>query len=194
MMKKELVFLEMLSWHSDKPLTQLGLSKKLKISLSTVNNAIKPLRLLGAIDIMPRQIKLIDKEKILMHWANARRLAKDIVYSTYVDLNVKEIESNIPSEIMFTAYSAFKFWFNDVPADYSEVLVYASDEVIDEIKKRFPYRKGPSNLIVLKANTWLMKKVSKNKAPKELVFVDLWNLKEWYARAFTDALKKELLI
>ena len=194
MMKKELVFLEMLSWHSDKPLTQLGLSKKLKISLSTVNNAIKPLRLLGAIDIMPRQIKLIDKEKILMHWANARRLVKDIVYSTYVDLNVKEIESNIPSEIMFTAYSAFKFWFNDVPADYSEVLVYASDEVIDEIKKRFPYRKGPSNLIVLKANTWLMKKVSKNKAPKELVFVDLWNLKEWYARAFTDALKKELLI
>ena len=68
MKKSELVYRELLFNAIEKKnnkLTQLELSKKLSISLSTVNNAIKPLVNMGAIQINLRNLQILDIKKIL---------------------------------------------------------------------------------------------------------------------------------
>jgi len=185
MRKSELVFFEILKGAK----TQKGIAQKLGISLSTVNNAIEPLARIGALEKINFGLKIIDREKILAYWASTRNLAKDIVYQTRTIFGAKEIEKHMPSGIVFTAFTAFKLKFKEIPADYSEVYVYASDDELGEIKKRFPQKEGPANIIVL----LMPKSINEEKiVPNELMFVDLWNLKEWYAKEFLNALKQKM--
>jgi len=184
MLKSELVFLEVFSGAK----SQKAIAEKIGISLSTVNNAIKPLERIGAISKKRFGFDLVDKEKALLFWASSRNLEKDIVYKTRVQLPVSGIEGSMPSGVIFTAFTAFRLKFNEVPADYSEVYVYANEEELSEIKKRFPPADAPPNLLVLeKPAIFFCKKVVTN----ELLFVDLWNLKEWYSKEFLIALKKK---
>jgi DNA-binding Lrp family transcriptional regulator len=185
MLKSELVFLEI--FRNAK--TQKGIAERLGISLSTVNNAIEPLARIGAIEKRKFGFRLIDKEKALAFWASTRNLEKDIVYKTRAELAVTEIEKLMPSGTVFTGFTAFRLKFKEVPADYSEVYVYANKEELNEIKKRFQPKEGPANLIVLKKEELLKEeKIVSN----ELMFVDLWNLKEWYAKEFLKALKQKM--
>jgi len=78
MKKKELIYRQLLL---NPETTQLELAKTLKISLSTVNNAIQPLRDLGAVQVSTRKLRVIDKEKLVLFWASIRRIQKDIIYS-----------------------------------------------------------------------------------------------------------------
>lgn len=190
MNQKELIYLGLTT--AKGRITQLGLSKKLGISLSTANNAIKPLKEIGAVDTSRRSIKILNYEKILMHWANCRNLQKDVTYETHVAEPATQIEKEMPPGIAFTAYSGYRFRYKTAPADYSEVIIYAEPRDLDEIKARFPRRKGPINLTVLKMEKELRGHVKKNVVPAPLIFVDLWNLPEWYAKDFIAALRKEL--
>lgn len=193
MKKKEFVYRELLEKKNQR-ITQLDLSKKLGISLSTVNNSLKPLIRIGAVETKLRSLEIKDKEKIIIHWANTRNLEKDIIYSTRVDLPIKKIENSIPENILFTAYSGFKFKYNDVPADYSEVYVYADEKTKKEIEKRFPPNKKTPNLFVICEDYHLRKLSGNNIVPAQQIFVDLWNLKEWYAKDFISELKKRLRV
>ncbi len=165
-------------------MTQSYLADALGLSLSVANLALKPLRKMNSIKVKKRSFDVIDTRKILYYWASARDLEKDIIYGTRVDKPVKQIESEMPADVIYGAYSAYKFRFNDVPADYSEVYIYADD--VSEIKKRFPQNNKVPNLFVLK----------KDKNLKEMtlamLFVDLWNLKEWYAKDFLKSLEGRL--
>lgn len=184
MKKMELVYnriLEEAIENKNNKLTQKSLSKELRISLSTVNYALKPLKNMGAIKINLKNFNIINIKKILYYWASIRNIEKDIIYKTRIDENVIEIEKLIPNTAIFTAYSAYKFKFNDVPADYSEVYVYENKDVI---KERFKENEGIPNLFVLKKDI--------NKLTLANLFVDLWNLKEWYAKEFLQALEKKL--
>lgn len=186
MKKSELVYREILYNAIEKRiriLTQAELSRNLKISLSTVNNALRPLVRMGAVEVMPRNFHVVNVKKILYLWANARNLQKDIVYATRVDFSVKSIEKLMPDDVVFAAYSAYKFLFNDVPADYSEVYVYGDDN----LRKRFPATKGPFNLFVLKKDAAIQSYGKKTTMAN--TFVDLWNLREWYAEEFVKALE-----
>src|SRR3989338_1618685 len=109
MRKLELVFLELFSGEA----TQAGIAKKLGISLSTVNNALKPLQRIGAIEKMRFGFRLVDREKALVFFATARNLEKDVVFSTRADLGALEIEKLMPAGIVFTAYSAFRLRFGE---------------------------------------------------------------------------------
>src|SRR3989344_2544820 len=84
----------------NRTLTQSNIAKTLKISLSTVNHSLKPLREMGAIKIGLRIFKVLDIKKILYYWASIRSLNKDIIYSTRVDKPVYKIESNMPDDII----------------------------------------------------------------------------------------------
>ena len=163
---------------------QSELAKALDVSLSIVNLALKPLRKMNAIEVKQRSFDVIDVKKILYYWASIRNIDKDILYKTRVEKPVTRIESEMPSDVVYAAYSAYKFRFKDVAADYSEVYVYASD--IEEIQERFPRNDRAPNLFVLK----------KDRNLKEMtlaqVFVDLWNLKEWYAKDFLKAMEERL--
>lgn len=185
MLKSELVFLEVFRGAK----TQKEIAERLGISLSTVNNALEPLARIGAIEKRNFGFRLIDREKALAYWASARNMEKDIVYKTRVEMPITEIEKQMPSGVVFTAFTAFKLRFKDVPADYSEVYIYADREELVELKKRFPQKNGPANLIALsKPENFLEEKIVSN----ELLFVDLWNLKEWYAKEFLKELKKKM--
>ena len=165
-------------------LTQSYLANALKMSLSNVNSSLKPLLQMGAIKINKRSFDVINKEKIIYYWASIRNIEKDIIYKTRIEKSMAKIESEMPNDVIYGAYSAYKFKFKDVPADYSEVYVYSNN--VKEIEKRFPKKDKNPNLFVLKKDGNL----------KEItiaqIFVDLWNLKEWYAKEFLKAMEEKI--
>lgn len=192
MKKSELVYRDILRSFMEKKkarFTQLELAKALGISLSTVNNALQPLRSMGAIKVKRRGFELVNVRKILYYWASVRSLERDVIYKTRIDVKgtVSEIEKGMPPQVVFAAYSAYKFRFKDVPADYSEIYVYCSEDGLKEVAKRFPQSKSLNpNVFVLR------KEFAGNEMPTAQVFVDLWNMKEWYAKDFLKALEEKL--
>lgn len=185
MFKSEIVYRELLE-SPGAGLSQLGLSKRLGFSISTVNNALKPLVAMGAVKILPRGLRVTDREKLLLYWASVRDLEKDVVYSTRSDLMPSEIEKGMPASVVYTAYSAYKFRFESVPADYSEVYIYSGNS--GEVCKRFPQRSGPRNLFMLKMDKRLGELSKDGIAPNSQVFVDLWNVRDWYAKEYVKEL------
>jgi len=192
MKKIEQVFREILYQvieKKNKTLTQSELSKKLRFSLSTINLALKKLEKMNAVKIKKMNFNVVDVKKILYLWASLRNLEKDIIYKTRAEMPVREIERSMP-DLIYEAYSAYKFKFNDVPADYSEVYVYASEPELEKIKKRFPEKNANPNLFVLKEDE-NMAKYPKTGTIGQL-FVELWNLKQWYASDFLKALEEKI--
>jgi DNA-binding transcriptional ArsR family regulator len=193
MEKKEYVYLYMAMRFEKgiREFSQLEISKKLGLSLSTVHNALKPLKKIHAVDIMRRGFKLVDIKKFLIYWAILRDVERDIVYKTFVGESVEDIESSLPSGVIYTAYSGYKIRFGEVPADYGEVYVYANNDEKKEIEKRFPTRRGPFNLFVLEMpkllETWKEEIVLIG-----LLFADVWNLPAWYGKEFVRVIEHKL--
>lgn len=189
MKKTETVYREILYQAIEKEnrsLTQAALARKLKISLSTVNLAITPLARTGAVTVKKRGLDIREPRKILYHWASARNLGKDVIYQTRVNVPVREIEKNMPDDAIYTAYSAYKLKFKEVPADYSEAYVYGEES----IKRLFPQSKGIPNLFVLRKDAAIE---SYGKVVTlASIFVDLWNIREWYAGDFLKALEGKI--
>lgn len=177
--------------------TQLGLSRELGISISTVNSAVRDLAGINAVRIGSRSFAVSAIERVLFYWASCRKLDRDIIYSTRVEADVREIEADMPTGIAFTAYTAYVLNYNDEPADYSEVYVYASEEAVDEIRSRFGADKGMPNLFVMRADAYLDKGIESGSMKRSAVcpaqaFVDLWNIRTWYAKEFSDAILKKI--
>ncbi len=169
--------------------TQKDVAAKFHFSTSTVFNALKIPRKLEAIEVSGRFFRMRDIEKFLIVWATFRNLKKDIIYSTKADLPPQNIEASMPPAVIFGGFSAYRLKYGDPPADYSLVYVYSDD--IQEIKKRFPPRKGYANIFVLKPDAFLASygKVT----PDSQTFADLWNMREWYAKDFLVSLKAKFL-
>lgn len=175
---------------SNHRLTQLELSKNLNFSLSTVNLAIKKLEKINSVKIEKMGFRVIDVKKIIYYWASIRNLEKDIIYKTRAEMPAVEIEKSMPPKITYGAYSAYKFKYKDIPADYSEIYIYADEKELDEIKKRFPKNEKIPNLFILKKDK-LIEKYS-NTGTTAQIFVDLWNVKEWYAKEFIKNLENKI--
>lgn len=167
---------------------QNQLSKECNLSISTVNYALKPLEKMNAIQKMRLGFKAVNPKKILLYWASTRRLSKDVIYETFADEKIEKIESSMPSKSVFTAYSAFKFHFKQIPSEYSEVVVYGNKE---DFENRFgkENKKFKPNLIVLKLDEHLLKF---KMTPTAQIYVDLWNLGTWYAEEFRKKLEESI--
>lgn len=193
MSKKELIWREILIQSLERKkfdFTQSELAEKLGVSLSTVFNALKIPRQSGAVRVTGRNFSVIDAEKLLYIWATQRNLLKDIIYKTNISESAQKIEGRMPEGIIFGGYSAYVARHKDAPADYAKVYVYAEDDKLEEIKNRFPEKKGEANLFVLKSDPWL--KRFGNIVPDVQSFVDFWNMGDWYAKDFLNALKNRL--
>jgi len=193
MTKKEIIWREILFQAIENKkfeFTQKELAQKYGFSLSTVFNALKIPREANIIE-GKRGFRIQDIEKFLYLWATFRKIKKDIIYQTAVKKGVFEIEGEMPPQVIFAAYTAFLKKYKQAPADYDKVYVYLEEKNLKEIKNRFPPQKGYQNLIALKADPWL-KKFGKL-TPDCQTFVDLWNLPEWYAKDFLNALKEKML-
>ncbi|MBU2635280.1 hypothetical protein KJ841_02295 [Patescibacteria group bacterium] len=191
MFKKEVIWREILFQAIEKKknkFTQKELAVKFKFSLSTVFNALKIPRQVGAIEVKGRFFTILSIEKLLSIWGTLRNLKKEIIYKTKVDLPILKIEGEMPKSVIYTAYSAYRLKFNQAPADYDKVYIYTKD--LKEIEKRFPFKKGRENLVVLQSDKFLSKYGSI--PPLAQIYVDLWNLKDWYAHDFLKDLKKKI--
>jgi len=167
--------------------TQKELSKKCHISIGTVNYALQRLDEISAIEKLTRGFRVINPKKILNYWATIGRLKDKIIYQAQISKTVEEIESEVPHDAIFTAYSGFKFKFKEVPSDYAEVIVYGD-------KKSFEERFGEAhaerpNLTVLQPDEHLKKFEI---APVGQIYVDLWNLNTWYANTFLEKLEEKI--
>ena len=195
MTKKEIIWREILHQtitNKKIAFTQKGLARDFGFSLSTVFNALKIPRQIGAIKVTGRNFKMADAEKFLYLWATVRNLEKEIVYQTNADASPKEIEGAMPPGVIFACHSAYSQKYGEMPADYDKVYIYATSAQLAEIKKRFPFKNGYVNLIALRADSVLEK--FGDTTPDVQTFADLWNLREWYAKEFLNALKQKLFI
>ncbi len=188
MKKKEWVYREILYQVIEERknfLTQREISNKCGISIGNTHHALKPLESMNAIEKLPRGFRVINPKKILLYWASVRDLNIDLVYKTFTKSSVIEIERTMP-KCLFTAYSGYKFLFNSVPSDYSEVFVYSEN---GEVRARFPEMNGKQNVFVLKMDSHLAKF---RKIPIAQLFVDLWNINTWYAQEFLRDLEAKI--
>jgi hypothetical protein len=190
MLKKEWVYREILHQLETKTnyFTQKDLAAVCNTSIGNVNKALQPFEYMNAIDKKHLGFRVIIPKKILFYWASIRRLEKDIVYQTFVDMPVKAIEKMMPP-CLFTAYSGYRFRFHFAPADYSEVFCYVTHENINKIRERFPKNYEKPNLIVLEMD-WHLRKFKK--IPLAQLFVDLWNINTWYAQEFLNELEGKM--
>ncbi|MBI5635881.1 winged helix-turn-helix domain-containing protein [Candidatus Micrarchaeota archaeon] len=172
--------------------TQAAISRELGVSLSTVNNAVRQAEQIGCVEIRPRGFTLVDAQKLLAYFSTLHRLEKSVVYKTRVEAPVGKIEGMMLSKTVFTAYSGYKLLFNDAPADYSTVFVYAGEKEAQKMRELFEHKQGPVNLVVLAADGKLLEESQNNIAPLAQIYADLWNLRDWQAREYLNAIEKRL--
>ena len=93
---------------------QKKLAKKFGFSTSTVFQALKIPRKMGAVRVTGRFFILENPEKLLYHWASVRSLEKDILSAFRIEDPVFEAEGKMPPEVIYGAYSAARLKL-DVP-------------------------------------------------------------------------------
>lgn len=175
---------------------------ELRISPNTVSLAVMPLVNVGAVTEYKGYFGVTNLEKLLDFWAVTRNFDSDIVYSTYYDSPLPEIERRMPAEIAYTSYSGYAALFGNDVSDYDKVYVYAGERGLEEIRKRFPVRalsgkSGYVNVVVLRADLAMERMIEehrlvKSAAPLTQIYVDLWNNKDWYAYEFLKKIKKRI--
>ncbi len=191
MRKIEIIWRELLYQAIEKKnrrFTQKDLASYFNFSTSTIFQALKTPRKMGSVRVTGRFFVLEDEEKLLYHWASVRNIQKDVIFTGYVGLSIFEIEGNMPPDAIFACYSAARNILGVAPADYDKVFVYTKN--IDLIKKRFDFKKGRANLIVLRQDPFLSQYGSLTTLPQ--TFVDLWNLSDWQAKEFVGSLKEKI--
>lgn len=187
MLKIEFIWRELLFRvieQKDAYFTLTELAQKFKLSTSVVSHALIPLRGLGIIKIGKLKSRTVDVERLLFFWATRRNVQKDVIYKTYSTLPVMEREASMPPRVIPTAYSFCRLYLNEVASDYENIYFYTKD--MTEVEPRFPkVEKKVPNIFVLSEDPYL---ASYRKPPLAQVFADLWNLPEWYAKDFSEAL------
>jgi len=167
---------------------QKALAEKFGFSTSTVFQALKIPRQMGAVRVTGRFFVLEDPEKLLYHWASERNLEKDIVEAVRAEGLPLEIEGDLPPNVVFGAYSAARMTLGISPADYDQIYIYSPSSW--KVKERLKIVKGSSNFFILKPDEFLHNYGQKTTLAQ--TFVDLWNLKTWYAKEFVKAIKEKI--
>jgi len=168
---------------------QQQLATHFSVSSSTVNAALAPLRRLGAVRVGGRGFDVIDYEKILYHWANIRRFHRDIAFSFRLSHPIQDVEGQLPPGTIPTAYTAVRERFGEPPADYDAVYCYHSDPSVIQQRFKNEITTGKSNVFVLQADPSLS---SYQTLPLAQLFVDLWNLNDWFAKDFVRVVKEAM--
>lgn len=174
---------------SNRHFTQKDLAAKFNFSTSTVFQALKHLREMGAVRVTGRNFILEDPEKLLYHWASVRKLSSDILFKGHVDFPVLEIEGLAPPAAIFGGYSAARRILSEPPADYDKVYLYLAN--LQEVQARYQIKPGGRpNLFILKADPFLSDYGGFTTISQ--TFVDIWNFEDWYSKEFIMALRRKV--
>lgn len=175
--------------------TQKELSQKFGFSLSTVFNALKVPRAANIIEATGRFFILKDYSKLLSLWAASRSFKKDIIFKGFSKLSISELEAIAPPESVFGLYSAFKFQFKEIPADYDHLYLYMEENDFKKNINRFSFSTNKNkdfvNVYILEKDSWF--KNYGNSILPEQIYTDIWNAPEWYAKDFLRILQEKLI-
>ena len=167
--------------------TQQDLAIKYNYSLSTVNYALGVPSKIGAIRKTSKFFILEDFYKLLYYWASTRNLENDIAYETYYPGPILKAESEIPAGSIYAGYTAAKILLHEAPADYDKLYCYFED--IANFKERFPINnERHPNVFVIKKTENMLGGITT--LPQ--TFVDIWNMRDWYAKDFTKGLEEKM--
>lgn len=191
--------------------TQKELAQKFGFSLSTIFNALKPLRQASIVSVTGRFFILNDYKKLLYLWASSRNPKKNVYYRSFTGWDTAETEGVMPPEVIFGAYSGFKILYKNIPAEYDHIYVYLEKANLAKLVERISdsaysanlgqasssqadsasinQNKSYYNLFVLEPDPWFRKY---SQPMPEQIFVDIWNASEWYAKDFLKALEEKL--
>lgn len=171
--------------------TQQSLASEFSYSLSTVNHALRAPTQMGAIRKTSKFFVLENFDKLLYYWASIRNVEKDILYKTYVDARIAEIEGMVPPKSIYAGYSAAKKLLGEPPADYSKVYFYSAETDLGQVKARFPLNsERESNMFVLKMPPVMPRYGQITTIPQ--TFVDIWNFRDWYGKDFIRSLETKI--
>jgi DNA-binding transcriptional regulator YhcF (GntR family) len=171
-------------------MSQKSIAQACGVSMDTVNRLVAKLNQFRAIEKKPLGFRVAEPEKALAYWASTRNLVNDIVYSTYSPDSVSEIEADMPSDTIFTAFSGYKLKFKSTPIHYEEVHVYAG---LDEVQRRFPKTTAEQkNVFVLRSDPHLKKTSEDGSPPLAQLYVDLWQIGGATTNRFILELEKRL--
>lgn len=194
MFKKEWIYREIAGIHlkeKGRKFTELALSKKFGISLSTVHHALAPLKAAGTISPLSRGWRLSGFADLLSYWAGCRKLSRDIIWQGTA-ASVLGAEKLAPAGAIWGGFTAFKFRHRETPADYSTLILYADESQLAEIRRRMEKGKGAAKLLVLQKDKFLGEYSQGGLCPDAQIYADLWNLPEWQAKEFRNALLKKM--
>jgi hypothetical protein len=136
----------------------------------------------GAVRVGGRGFEIVDWPKLLTIWAVFRHLPRDTIWTARMAGTASDVEGEMVPEAAFTGPSAWKFARNLAMADYCHVLVYLPSDRLPDLKARMEpltSKRGPTRLTVLRPDARLLVPV-----PPEQVYVDLWQLPDWWAAEF----------
>jgi len=199
MTKKEMIWREILFQarkNKKVQFTQKELARKFGFSLSTIFNALKVPRRASIVKVSGRFFILRDYRKLLYLWASNHSIKKDLIYQARVN-EVNYLEGKMPPEVDFGLYSAFKFLYKNIPADYDHLYIYCFPKDLNSVLQRLKLDKKSKlknihpNFFILKKDKW-QNIYGKTLLPEQ-IFVDIWNAPEWYAKDFLKKLEEKLL-
>lgn len=171
--------------------TQKELAAQFGYSTSTVHHALAVPTELGAIRKAGKFFVLEDALKLLYYWASVRNLAGDLLSQTSLDAPVKEIEGLALPESIYGCYTAATHWLGEPPTDYDKVYFYIRPADARAFRERFPkVSTDYPNVFALRLAEPMRHHGSYTTLPQ--TFVDIWNLRDWYGRDFTQALEQQI--
>jgi hypothetical protein len=171
--------------------TQQELAKIFGYSLSTVHHALQIPAAIGAVRKESKFFVLQDFQKLLIYAASMRSLERDILAHIGSVLSVREIEGLALPGSIYGGYTAARQLLSEPPADYDKVYFYVARSDLQRFRERFGAEDSrtaniyalsmPLSLACYGAQTTLVQ-----------TFIDVWNLRDWYARDFSQALERRI--
>lgn len=193
MFKKEWIYRELACRQLEErgaKATELGLSRKFGISLSTVHHAVFPLKGNGIVAPLARGFRVVSLPRLLAFWGSERKLKREILWEGSAK-NVSEAERLAPADAVWGGFSAYRKKYGEAPADYSVLMLYVEEGREWDAKGRME-GKGNVKLLVLKKDEFMDERATGGLCADPQIYADLWNVKEWYAADFRRALERRM--
>lgn len=176
--------------------TQEGIAQNFGYSLSTIHHALQIPTELGAIRKETKFFVLEDYKKLLYYWASVRNFSRDIIDRVFLEETMQAIEGLAIPESIFACYSAARFHLGEAPADYAKTYWYIQEADLEKARRRFATaseskrEKREPNVFFLKMPAVMARYGKTTTLPQ--TFVDIWNLRDWYAKDFCKALEEKI--
>lgn len=176
---------------------QRDLAVELGMSAGNVNLALEPLRAVGAVAVVGKNLVVRDVKKILMLWG-ARRLPQPVTAAFVTPERARDVLHVLPPGLALTSFAGFVERYGDEPAPFTVVRAYVRADdarTLAELGRRFASAldKRTATIAIHAADAVLARDLPGIVGPAQL-FVDLWSEADFFASDYLRALEGRLSI